>query len=347
MGLIEEIGTYFPDIEKVESDRTETDIATLTYKEYGKELDILYAGSGLKHFIDVLVKATISHAKILLLDEPEMGLHPDLQRRFLSYLTRLSEEKDLQIFLATHSQVLLNYANSISYYRIINSKGSRKALRVPADATQTLLSDMGIRPSDVFNQDICLLVEGASEVIFFTYIIRELYKAEFANIAISVIQYGGSAADGIISGTIDISNIVPAQKYTFWIRDRDKIPSQPPSTESTKFKNALERHDLQCHIWNNREIEFYYPDRVLKAAQEGDPDKEKLVLEIRNGPQTKKFRKEASEKGVFVPKGKSLARLLVEHLTNKDELDAEIRKIIEETLIPWKREILGENDIVT
>ena len=339
--LINEIKKYFPDIEEVESDRTELDIATLTYKEYGKKLDILYSGSGLKHFIDVLLKATISNAKVLLLDEPEMGLHPDLQRRFISYLKKLADDKKIQIFLATHSQVLLNYADSITYYRIINSKGSRKLLRVPDDATHTLMSDMGIRPSDIFNQDICLMVEGASEIVFFSYIISELYNKELEKIAIGVVQYAGSAADGIISGDINISNIVPAQKYTYWIRDRDSIPSAPPSSGSTKFKNALNSQNLECYIWNKREIEFYYPEKVLLAAQQGDPDKEKLVMKIRNGEQSEKFRNAANKGGVCVPKGRYLHKLLKEHLKSKDDLELEVKSVIEKTLIPWKNEILG------
>lgn len=106
--ILNEIKHYFPEIEEIESDRTGQDIATLMYTEYGKKLDILYSGTGLKHFLDVLLKTTISGASIVLLDEPEMGLHPDLQRRFITYLHRLSDEKNIQFFLATHSQVLLN-----------------------------------------------------------------------------------------------------------------------------------------------------------------------------------------------------------------------------------------------
>ena len=342
--LLEEIKKYFPDIEEVESDRTEQDIATLTYKEYGNKLDILYSGSGLKHFIDVLLKATISNAKILLLDEPEMGLHPDLQRKFINYLKNLATDKQLQIFLATHSQVLLNFADSISYYRIINSKGSRTLLRVPEDATHTLLSDMGIRPSDVFNQDICLMVEGASEIVFFSYIINELYRDDFDKIAIGVIQYSGSSAEGIISGDIDISNIVPAQKYTYWVRDRDNIPSGPPSSESTRFKNALTKQNLECHIWNKREIEYYYPEKVLIAAQQNDSIKEKLVLEILNGEQKDTFRDAARKDGVCVPKGRYLYKLLKTHLKSKNDLEDEVKEIIEKKLIPWKKEILGEQE---
>lgn len=340
--LIKEISAYFPDIDELESDRTETDIATLTYTEYGKKLDILYSGSGLKHFIDVLLKVTISNAKILLLDEPEMGLHPELQRRFISYLCRLANEKNIQVFLATHSQVLLNFADSISYFRVLNSKGVRKVTRVPNDAIHTLLSDMGIRPSDVFNQDICLMVEGASEIVFFTHIIRELYKIEFEKVAVGVIQYGGSAAEGIISGDIDVSNIVSAQKYTYWIRDRDAMPTELPSSESTKFVNALRRHNIQsCVVLNKREIEYYYPEKVLIAAQQGDVEKEKVVIEIKNSDQSEKFRTAASKKGVCVPKGSYLRELLRNYLKSIDDLDQDIRSIIEDVLIPWKNEILG------
>ena len=56
---------------------------------------------------------------------------------------------------------------------------------------------MGIRPSDVFNQDICLLVEGATEIIFFEHVIRNLYQDEFKNLAVGIIQYAGGAAEGI------------------------------------------------------------------------------------------------------------------------------------------------------
>lgn len=342
--LIDEIMRYFPDIEEVESDRTELDIATLIYKEYGKQLDILYSGSGLKHFIDILLKTTISSANVVLLDEPEMGLHPELQRRFLTYLHTLANEKDIQIFMATHSPVLLNYADLITYYRVINTHGTRSVINVPDDAIQTLLSDMGIRPSDIFNQDICLLVEGASEVVFFEHIVRVLYAEDFEKVSIGIVQYGGSSADGIISGDINVSNIVPAQKYTYWIRDRDAQPSEIPSSNSTKFKNALNQLSLGCHIWSRREIEYYYPEEVLIAAQQGDKDKESAVISIRNSNQSEKFTVEASKYNICVPFGKYLKKLLMQYMNKKSQLEQEIKDIIENPLITWKREILGENN---
>lgn len=340
-GLIDEIKHYFPDIEDVESGRTEQDIATLTYSEYRRRLDILYSGTGLKHFLDVLIKTTVSGASVVLLDEPELGLHPDLQRRFVEYLTQLAENKGTQFFLATHSQVLLNYADSITYFRITNKQGARDLVNVKGDAVDTLLSDLGLRPSDVLNQDICLLVEGATDVIYFEHIIRVLYKEEFQKTAVGVLQYGGSAADGIVSGAIHVANIVPAQKYTFWIRDRDAPPGDIPNTNATRFSNALQHDGLECHIWNKREIEYYLPESLLVDAQQGDQLKETRIKKILNGPQHLKFRDAAAAHQLCVPAGKYLRKLLHEHIVSRDTLDREIRDIIEGQLFAWRDEILG------
>ncbi len=75
------------------------------------------------------------------------------------------------------------------------------------------MSDLGLRPSDVLNQDMCLLLEGANDVIFFEHVIRTLYAAEFLKVGVAILQYGGGAAEGIVAGTINVANIVPAQRY--------------------------------------------------------------------------------------------------------------------------------------
>ncbi|MBE3129046.1 MAG: AAA family ATPase [Actinobacteria bacterium] len=341
--LISEIKHYFPEIENIESDRTEEDILTLNYEEYGKKLDIIYSGTGLLHFLEVLLKIIVSKANIVLFDEPESALHPDLQRQFIEFLHRISKEKDIQFFLATHSQVLLNYVDLVTIYRITNKKGKREVSQISKDAAYTILSDLGLRASDIFNQDICILLEGQSDVIFFEHIIRTLYEKEFNNIAVAILQYGGSAAEGIISERIEVSNIVPAQKYIFWIHDRDAKPSEKPASNATKFKNSIEKNnEFKCHIWKKREIEYYYPECIHVKAQQNDKDKEEATLKVLNGDQGQKYYKAAEGKNICVPKGNYLRNLLKENLNSKDELDEEIREIVEKLLIPWKKEILGE-----
>ena len=88
----------------------------LPIPKYGKQLDILYSGTGLKHFLDVLLKTTVSGANVILIDEPEMGLHTDLQRKFIEYLDKLARTKSLQIFLATQSQIVQTFADSARHF---------------------------------------------------------------------------------------------------------------------------------------------------------------------------------------------------------------------------------------
>lgn len=336
--ILGEISKYFLDIEKLDSDISENHIPTLTYREYGKDLDILYSGTGLKHFLDILVKTTLSGANIILIDEPELGLHPELQRQFFEYLDDYASNEEKQIFLATHSQVILNFGDFVTFYRILNSKGARKLIRVEDRALEIVLGDLGIRGSDIFNHDICLMVEGQDEVIFWEHIIRKLYATDFEDVAIGIIQYGGSNVTGIVNGTIEVSNIVSSQKFTYWIHDRDKPVDKPPSREASRLKERLDKANIKCRILNKRELEYYYPETVLVAAQDGDKAKEKKVIDILRGDQSHKFRTAA--KGLCVPRGKSLKKLLEKHFTKKKQLDNDLNHVIRD-LKKWRKDVLG------
>ena len=215
-------------------------------------------------------------------------------------------------------------------------------MSVDKTAASTLLNDLGLRPSDVLNQDMCILVEGATDVIFFEHVIRILYADEFQKIAVAIIQYGGGAAEAIVSGSINVSNIVPAQRFTYWIRDRDAQPMLAPATSSTRFVNALTTGGMEAYVWNKREIEYYFPEPVVVAAQQGDGTKEQMALTILRGDQSEKFRVAAAPHAVCVPAGQYLKRLLKEHVTARTQLDQEIRNLVEQKLIPWRDQILGQ-----
>jgi hypothetical protein len=77
------------------------------------------------------------------------------------------------------------------------------------------------------------------------------------------------------------------------------------------------------------------------TAQQGDAKKEVLTKAILHGPQTRKYREEASQHGICVPTGKYLKQLLQAHLTLRTQLAPEIRDIVEKTLVSWRDKILG------
>lgn len=338
--IINDIKRFFPEIEEITSDRTEDDIATLTYKEYRRNLDVIYAGAGLKHFVDIFVKTTLSQASVVLIDEPEMGLHPSLQQEMLAHFLKLNSEKGTQFFIATHSPIFLSDSEDVTSYVIQNRKGQRSAIQVPIESIHTVWGDLGIHPGNLLQNDIVVLVEGQDDVIFFDYVINELYRNELPEVAIAIIQYAGDAAGGIIDGTISVKNIVPGSSHRLWIRDRDSSPKEKPATNSTRFKNALEKYGENCRILEKREIEFYFPEAVHVEAQQGDANKEKLIREILSGEQSTKFTVSASAGYCAVVRGKNLRKLLQKYLT-RNNLNNEIRQLVEQTLIPWRKDILG------
>lgn len=335
--VVADVREFFPDIEELESDRTDQDIATLTYEEYGRVIDILYAGTGLKHFLDVVIKVTLSQASVVLIDEPEVGLHPDLQRRFVDFMKQWAGEKGLQFFLATHSPVFLGHPDVI-VFTITNRRGSRDVTPVDRASLHTVWADMGIRPSDLLQNDIVVMVEGQKDIIVLDYIINNLYRRDFEGVSVGVIQYGGSSADGIVGGDIDVGNITSAQGFVLWIRDRDAKPADQPSSQATRFANAIRGASQECHILDQREIEWYLPESLYVDAQQGNRSREAKIRAVLGGNQGKKFVDAA--KGCTIPRGKTLRQLIQQHVS-RDNLHPELKQLVEERLIRWRNQIVG------
>jgi hypothetical protein len=258
--LISQVRQFFPELESIQSDLTDQLQATLMYRERGRNLDILYSGTGLKRILDVLIKATLSKATVILLDEPEFGMHPDLQRRFLAFLVELTQRRDLQVFIATHSPIFLNSPEEIEVFRVENRGGQRSITHISDGQRHVLYGDLGLRPSDLLQNDICVIVEGPDDVTFFQYVIRELHQREFSGVTVGVTQYGGGAGSGpITSGSVTAANVSGGNPYTLWIRDRDAKQGDPPSRDTQRFVQALRSAGQKVHVLRKREIEFYIP----------------------------------------------------------------------------------------
>jgi len=338
--LIEQVRTFFPELEEIKSDRTEDLLATLEYKENGRMFDVLYAGMGLKRFLDILIKVTLSKASIVLLDEPEYGMHPELQRRCLTFFNDLAMKQDLQFFMATHSPVFLNASTDIEVFRVNNESGRRMIVQVPSEVRHTIFGDLGVRPSDLYQNDICLMVEGQDDDVFFEYVLHELYAQEFAGLAVGVVQYAGKAAAGITSGDLSVANVASAQPFVHWVRDRDAKPNDPPDPEAESFVKSLVAAGQSASLLKKREIEFYIPEEVYAEAQGGNSSKETAARNVCRGDQSQKLRKALGQAGCIIPRGSTLRSLLRHHLT-KSNLDSEIERMIEDILVPWAKNIRG------
>lgn len=60
----------------------------------------------------------IKNNSLVLLDEAEMALHPRIQKNLLQYLNQIANEKDLTVFVATHSVTMIKVTNKLNIYAL-------------------------------------------------------------------------------------------------------------------------------------------------------------------------------------------------------------------------------------
>jgi hypothetical protein len=122
---------------------------------------------------------------IIVIDEPELSMHPALQRRAFSLLKRLSADR--QIILSTHSQYFVPEAIDCSAIRIARVSHELGGIRIyqPSSSTLTELAQMagnlnnphvfGLDAREVlFNEDGLILVEGQEDVVSYRLIAKQL-----------------------------------------------------------------------------------------------------------------------------------------------------------------------------
>lgn len=107
------------------------DTAYLNQKLEGLEIPVAQLGSGIEMIISLLFLETLASLSkenfIVIIDEPELHLHPTLQSKFITYLVGLSANN--QVLLSTHSPYF--FKNSITNQNIellISSKDTGKVV---------------------------------------------------------------------------------------------------------------------------------------------------------------------------------------------------------------------------
>lgn len=129
--------------------------------------------------IEVLVFSRECQGKqnrLLLLDEPDVHLHPDLQTRYMRFVEKLAKDKDFKVLVATHSTAIAG-----SILDKANCQLAFMPLRRGADITfsplneivSTVLPMFGAHPlSNAFNESALLLVEGDDDKRIWDQVVR-------------------------------------------------------------------------------------------------------------------------------------------------------------------------------
>lgn len=126
------------------------------YRDALSRLEPLHAqGHGMRSWMSVITQLLTGTYPIILADEPEVFLHPPQARALGLYLSRLANEGNSQVILATHDRHLLTglleEGSSLSVARLVRTPHRTYAHQLPAEKVRELWADPVLRYSDVLD----------------------------------------------------------------------------------------------------------------------------------------------------------------------------------------------------
>ncbi len=136
-------------------------------------------GSGVRSLACLAVDILFSDAKIVLIDEPELGLNPFVKQEFLNFL--LEQSKGRQIFIATQDPTFVNpilwkdKIDKVSVY--LFSPIEEKFVKIDLKQNQNDPNTFaGYLPHTTSLKDLHLYVEGTSDVYIFQILLEKHLK---------------------------------------------------------------------------------------------------------------------------------------------------------------------------
>lgn len=118
------------------------------------------------------------NADLILVEDPEIFLHPKLQRVSGDILYRLSKKN--QVIFSTHSPNLLSNFNSRQIRQVFLNAEGFPEVREKTDIS-AVLDDLGYSANDLMNVNFVFIVEGKQDKSRLPLLIRKYYSETYDN----------------------------------------------------------------------------------------------------------------------------------------------------------------------
>ena len=248
---------------------------------HGNRLPLENYGTGIHHLV-ILCAALAGHSrKVVTVEEPEVHLHPELQRRFLRFI---AQETDNTYFLTTHSNAFLDTLPDVNVYHVGYDGCSSTVRRVQTPAAaRDILTDMGYKASDLLQANGVIWVEGPSDRIYLNRWLGLANPELVEGIHYAVAFYGGkvlahfSAADDPVD---DLVQVLRINRHAVVVMDRDG-DDEAVQLNRSKDRIQAELHPDACWVTQGREIENYVPlGLIRRSLAKGHPAVEQIEFGV-------------------------------------------------------------------
>ncbi|MBD2667021.1 AAA family ATPase [Richelia sinica] len=206
-------------------------------------------GAGIREALRLILDYELNRPNILLVEEPEIHLHPALETSMMRYLKTIG--KDCQIFITTHSTNFLDTAEMRNVYLASRDNSTTIQLINVEEAEQSVPRELGIRLSSLFMFDRLVFVEGPTD----EDVIREwafICGINLAQASVGFVPMGGVRNLAHFATEATINFLSKRRVSVFFMLDRDE-------REESEIKHLTMQlgNKAKLIVLNKRELENY------------------------------------------------------------------------------------------
>lgn len=293
-------------------------------------------GSGSRAVLSVLTALFNPKYPNAMIDEPEIGIEPQVQKRLAELIRKVAYGQDSlpkkRLFVATHSHIFLDREDLTNNIIVTKSpEGSPVLKRIESiEELHTLIYKLlGNSPDDLLFPENILVAEGPADEIFFR---RVLVLKKAAGIATHFAEGDGNITPALPA----IEQMFRTQAYAQgWYKERlcVVVDSSVSASRLKEWRDFLGDDGTRVRQLSKNGIEYFYPVSIvaeLTGLPESDVEAalDTFILRIQRGARTASIGSFNGSKRTLA--NEVAARLQEEHLSMLSAEISEVLRIVEE-----------------